>query len=190
MAAILDDLDSFLAHVGSDDDADLHWSDSSEEESEGEDFGDACAKCTAGFPPVLRAVTSGHTGCLKEILRVSGDMKLRDVLTENGATLAHVATRRGDLEALQAVVEADSFLCRTGDVHGATPLHVCAYHGRLECLSLLLAAGGDPSQRDFDGATPVHFAAASGHQSCLKALVEEGKGDPNQQTNSGETPGI
>lgn len=185
-AEVLSDLDTFLSGVGD------------EEEEKGQesdeitlDFGDACAECRAGTSPMILAVTSGHTGCLKEMLeRNLDEIDLTSILSENGATLAHIAARKGDLVALKAIVSAEQSLCEVGDIRGATPLHVCAYHGRVDCLSCLLESGAEANLGDFDGATPVHFAAASGHLECLKKLVERGNGDPNTQTESGETPGI
>ena len=184
-AEVLNELDTFLSGIGD------------EEEGKGQetdeitlDFGDACAECRAGTSPMILAVTSGHTECLKEMLDGNLDeLDLTYVLSENGATLAHIAARKGDLEALKAVVTAEQSLCEVGDIRGATPLHVCAYHGHLDCLSCLLESGAEANLGDFDGATPVHFAAASGHLECLKKLVEKGNGDPNTQTESGETPG-
>ena len=185
-AEVLNDLDTFLSGVGG------------EEEEKGQesdeislDFGDACVECRAGTSPMIFAVTSGHTGCFKELLeRNLDEIDLTSVLSENGATLAHIAARKGDLESLKAIISAEVSLCEVGDIRGATPLHVCAYHGRLDCLSCLLESGAEATLGDFDGATPVHFAAASGHLECLKQLVEKGNGDPNAQTESGETPGI
>ena len=179
---VLDDLDTFLSDIAED-----------EEGQEGDELsiepGNACAECRGGTSPLVLAVTSGHSYCLREILKHSAELDLISVLSENGATLAHIAARRGDLDALKTVLTAEPSLCTVGDIRGATPLHVCAYHGHVDCLSCLLEAGADANLGDFDGATPVHFAAASGHLECLKKLVDKGKGDPNVQTESGETPG-
>ena len=178
---ILNDLDSFLDRL------------SEGEEEEELYLGDACATCRINSSPLMAAIVSNHRGCLKEILRMGSlagaGGTLLSVRSENGATLAHVAARKGDTEALELVLRADSSLCREGDIRGATPLHVCAYHGREEGLALLLDAGAETNQTDFDGATAIHFAAASGHLDSLKLLLEQGKGDVNAQTNSGETPG-
>lgn len=184
---VLNDLDTFLSDVGNEEEE----KDRESDEIITLDFGDTCAECRAGTSPMVLAVTSGHTGCLKEMLeRNLDEVDLTSVLSENGATLAHIAARKGDLEALKAIVTAEPSLCEVGDVRGATPLHVCAYHGRMDCLSCLLESGAEANLGDFDGATPVHFAAASGHFECLKKLVNRGSGDPNAQTESGETPGI
>ena len=181
---VLDELDTFLSDIA--------------EDEEGQEdgihpialeFGDACAECRAGTSPMILAVTSGHSRCLKEMLKHSEELDLTSVLSENGATLAHIAARKGDLDALKVIITVEQSLCEVGDIRGATPLHVCAYHGHLDCLSCLLEGGAEANLGDFDGATPVHFAAASGHLECLKKLVDKGNGDPNAQTESGETPG-
>ena len=153
------------------------------------DFGQSCAACRSAPCAAMAAVKTGHTACLQEILAAQPDLNLRTVTSENRSTLAHVAARRGDLDALRAILEADRHLSAMGDDKGATPLHVCAYHGHVECLRCLLGEGEGGVARDMDGATPVHFAAASGHTECLRVLLEEGGGDPNEQTDSGETPG-
>lgn len=186
---VLDDLDSYLACLAEDQDDQETESDSSQTEEDAQDLGDACTECRASDSPLILATTSGHKGCLREILNARDSLKLDSVLSENGATLAHIAARRGDLECLRLVVTADSGLCTTGDIRGATPLHVCAYHGYLDCLVCLLDKGGVADQKDYDGATPLHFAASSGHLECLKALLDKGNGSLNAQTLSGETPG-
>ena len=186
--SVLEDLDSYLARVSEEEEEEEE-----EDEEEGRkelNLGDACAECRANACPLMGAITSGHKGCLKEMLSVREQLDLSTVHSENGATLAHIAARKGDLEALQMLVGAELSLCEIGDVRGATPLHVCAYHGHLDCLSCLLTKGAQPDQKDSDGATPVHFASASGHLDCLKELINRGKGNPNEQTQSGETPGI
>ena len=179
---VLNDLDSFLSDIAEDEEG-------QEEDELSIEPGNACAECLAGTSPLILAVTSGHSYCLREILKHSAEIDLTSVLSENGATLAHIAARKGDLDTLKTILTAERSLCTVGDIRGATPLHVCAYHGHVDCLSCLLEAGADANLGDFDGATPVHFAAASGHMECLKELVDKGKGDPNVQTESGETPG-
>ena len=178
--SFLDDLDSFL---------DTEEDRVSQQSLPLLDLGESCEECRAGTTPVLSAMTSGHKKCLQEILAAQSELELKTVLADKGETLVHIGSRRGDLDCLRIVLEADASVCDIGDVRGATPLHVCAYHGNLECLKCLLKEGQSKILKDQDGATPVHFAAASGNTSCLKVLIEEGNGDPNEQTYSGETPG-
>ena len=181
---VLGDLDSFLDRLSE-----------GEEDEEEEDgvrllVGEACHECRVEPCPAMAALHAGHGGCLREILRANDEETILGVRSGGGtATLAHVAARRGDTEALGVILAKASPLAREGDERGATPLHVCAYHGHDEALVSLLEAGGDADQPDSDGATPVHFAAASGHLDSLKALVERGGGKVNVRSNSGETPG-
>ena len=189
---VLDDLDSFLDRL-SEEEKD---SGEQEEERERDDegfrlyVGDACHQCRVNRCPAMAALLAGDRGCLREILRVNDEDRLSDIRSGNGATLAHVAVRKGDLESLNMLLAKVMSLAKVGDVRGATPLHVCAYHGHEEGLISLLDVGADADQPDLDGATAVHFAAASGHLQCLKILVERGRGNVNARSNSGETPGI
>ena len=184
---VLGDLDSFLDRLNE------------EEEEEEEDYsarflvGETCHECRVEKNPAMAALLGGHLGCLREILRANEEEKIAEVRSTtagSGATLAHAAARRGDLEALGMILAKSSSLAVVGDARGATPLHVCAYHGHEEALGSLLEAGGDADQPDTDGATPVHFAAASGHLDSLKILVEKGGGNVNARSSSGETPGV
>ena len=187
--AVLEDLDAFLEEE--------------EEEYVSEDRGDiedsvpmlelrlggSCMECRGASTPLAAAMASGHRGCLQELLSAQSSLDLHSVRVDNDATLGHVAARKGELDCLRLLLEADRSLCEEGDSKGATPLHVCAYHGHIDCLRCLLGEGRCGLTRDQDGATAIHFAAASGHTDCLRVLVEEASGDPNEQTNSGETPG-
>ena len=155
-------------------------------------LGQGCAECRRAATPTLAAVSNGHAECLQEIVHAStqAELDLRSVMgNENGASLSHIAARRGELDCLRVLLGADRGLCEVGDSRGTTPLHVCANHGHVECLRCLLCEGRCGLRRNQDGATAIHFAAASGRTECLKVLIEEGGGDPNEQTDSGETPG-
>lgn len=183
---VLDDLDSFLDRLSEEEDK--------EDEEEDGDFqflvGEACHECRVEENPAMAALQGDHIACLREILRVNEEEAIAGVSSGNGATLAHVAARRGDVEALKLLVTKSPSLCTSGDIRGATPLHVAAYRGHEECLAALLDAGGTADQPDTDGATAVHFAAASGHLEAIKTLISRGRGNANARNSSGETPGI
>lgn len=183
---VLDDLDSFLDRL-----SEGEGEGEGEKEGRGALFyaGDACHECRVTKCPPMSALLAGHIGCLREILRANDGETLSSVRSGNGATLAHVAARKGSAEALKMVLECVSEVVKVGDVHGATPLHVCAYHGHEEGLISLLEAGAETDMADLDGATAVHFAAASGHLQSLKILVQRGGGDVNARCSGGETPG-
>lgn len=187
-AEVLDDLNSFLDRLS---EGEEDGGEQGEEEDEGARLyvGDACHECRVNRCPAMAALLAGDRGCLREILRVNEEDRLSAIRSGNGATLAHVAARKGDLESLNMLLAKVMSLAKVGDVRGATPLHVCAYHGHEDSLTSLLDAGADADQPDLDGATAVHFAAASGHLQCLKLLVGRGRGNVNARSDSGETPG-
>ena len=182
---VLNDLDLYLSQISPEE------LEEEEEKGDWEPVGDACMDCRNSYSPLVSATNNGHKECLKEILetRTALGRDLASVRCESEATLAHLAARRGDRETLSMILTADRSLCEVGDIRGATPLHVCAYHGYIDCLSLLIENGSLADHRDQDGAAAAHFAAASGHLDCLKELVQEGKANPNAQTFTGETPG-
>lgn len=182
--AVLEDLDSFLEEEES------NYADAECLDSEPAlDLGNCCAECQRAGTPLAAAVSSGHRECLQEILSAQRGLDLHSIKVDKAATLAHLAARKGELDCLRLLLEADRSLSEVRDSKGATPLHVCAYRGHVECLRCLLSVGRCGLLRDQDGATAVHFAAVAGRTECLKVLIEEGGGDPNEQTNSGETPG-
>ncbi|KAJ3049678.1 Glycerophosphocholine phosphodiesterase [Rhizophlyctis rosea] len=64
---------------------------------------------------------------------------------------------------------------------GETPLHLCARHGHLECLTLLVNGGGgsapwkkaDVNAEDLAyRRTPIFLAATDGHLECVRVLLE------------------
>lgn len=178
---VLDDLNFFLDQ--------LSEGEEDEDKEERLYVGDACHECRVNRCPAMSALLSRHGGCLKEIMQANDAENISAIRSGNGATLAHIAAREGDTEALKLLLKNDASLGKVGDIRGATPLHVCAYHGHEDGLVSLLDAGAEVDQPDFDGATAVHFAAASGHLESLKLLVQRGGGNVNARSTSGETPG-
>lgn len=185
--AVLEDLDAFLEEE--EDECRSEGHEDIEDAIPKLDLGGSCVECRRASSPLVAAVSSGHRGCLQELLSTQFCLDLHSVRVDNDATLGHIAARKGELECLRLLLEADQSLCEVGNSKGATPLHVCAYHGHVDCVRCLLSEGRCGLARDQDGATAIHFAAASGHTECLRVLIEEAGGDPNEQTNGGETPG-
>ena len=84
-----------------------------------------------------------------------------------------LASRKGDLRTLKAILDADPGLARERDPSGTTPLHRAAAHP--EALRLLLAHGADANARDVDdNASALHVAAAEGHLASVRVLLDAG----------------
>lgn len=190
-ADALDDLDSYLARVSHDDsDTDSLDSDLNIHSTISlRDLSDVCNKCKSVTFSITSAILLNHRKCLECLLGSLANLSNCEVSAEDGTTPIHVAAKRGNREFLELLITKDKSLAETKDTRGATATHVLCYNGHHKCLPWILKNGGSAAHKDVDGATPAHYAAASGNLECLKELIQTGKGDPNAQTYSGETPG-
>ena len=147
-----------------------------------------CEICQQAPVPVLQAVTSGHTLCLKYALRREEDpVDLKTLRTPNGASAVHIAAKRGDELSVLELISYEPRSAKLQDYRGASPTHVAAYNGQVSTLKALLTYGGFVTQKSHDGACPAHYAAAAGKLNCLKLLFEYGA-SANDRTLTGITP--
>ncbi|KAL9045698.1 MAG: hypothetical protein Q9214_001301 [Letrouitia sp. 1 TL-2023] len=106
-----------------------------------------------------------------------------DVPDSSGHTCVSWAAKRGDIEALQILLEygADPSI---PDIHGNTPLH----HVRnVDCCNILLRYGADASATNRYGHTTLHtICRGDGQFLLLRRLIEAGV-DLNIQDHSSET---
>jgi len=103
----------------------------------------------------------------------------------------HSAAKAGDTNRLKDLL-ANGWWGRPADVNardrlGDAPLHHAALQGRVEAVSVLLAAGADMHARNHRGHTPLHLGALSGDSQIVELLVSGGA-DVNARSNSGDTP--
>jgi len=99
----------------------------------------------------------------------------------------HAAAQAGNLQALQALVEADAKLVGARDESGRTPLHVAAGGGRADVAAYLIARGAEVNAADNNSWTPLHSAAAADQDEVVGLLVEH-KGAVDARTSEGDTP--
>ncbi|KAF2828811.1 ankyrin, partial [Ophiobolus disseminans] len=55
-----------------------------------------------------------------------------------------------------------------------TPLTWGSEQGSTECVKILLEAGADPNETEYDGWPPLHWAARNGHLDVLLLLLQYG----------------
>ena len=72
------------------------------------------------------------------------------------------AITEGDIQTVQAVLEADPDAPFSVDLMGQTPLHYAARANNAEIVELLLDKGADPSIMNDEGVTPADTARAVG----------------------------
>ena len=60
------------------------------------------------------------------------------------------------------------------EADGKTALHLAAFLGKLDTVSLLLQLGSNKQRADASGEQPLHLASANGKADCCKALLKAG----------------
>ena len=95
---------------------------------------------------------------------------------QNGHTPLHITVMCEEPELCR-------LLCERGDVDvdkgykygGKTSLHFAAYHGRMECMRILLDVGkANVDAKDNRSNTSLHYAASRGHIEAATLLIERG----------------
>ena len=162
-------------------------------------------------------INGGKTAEFVKQLAQLTAISVNDPVDASGVSLAMLAARKGDLEALKALVEkaarldlADkggATLLHAGaaflpvvqfllekkvdpdktDLLGRTPAHAAIELGRCDVMNALLAAGASQNARDKQGASLLHLAAAQPEAACLEGLLER-KANVNAADEAGLTP--
>ena len=96
------------------------------------------------------------------------------------------AAKRNDLAAVQSLLR-QRVDANAADGDGATALHWAAYHGSVEILDALIAAGAEPDRANDLAITPLALAAGNGHAPIVERLLARGA-DPNAASLTGVTP--
>ena len=188
---VLGDLDNYLEQAFDPDQRSLNSSGSSRIVSYNRSpLKRTCTVCKETTSPLLSAVTANHKGCLQDILDSIAYLDVSEEKDQNGDTAAHIAAEHGRTELLGIMCNYDRNVLEAKNHKGASPLHTSAYRGQLGCTRWILQHGGSVFQKDFDGATPAHYASAAGHLECLEELIPAHSRLANEQTYSGETPGM
>ena len=99
----------------------------------------------------------------------------------------HKFSREGNVQQVSKLLSESKVSPNDTDSAGQTALHLCADQGHLECMDLLIKAGGNIYAGDDDGITPLQAAVISGHLNICKTLLEAGA-DPDQPDHDGDTP--
>uniref|UniRef100_A0A8C1L812 Espin like b n=1 Tax=Cyprinus carpio TaxID=7962 RepID=A0A8C1L812_CYPCA len=136
-----------------------------------------------------RAIQAAREGDVEALraLHVSG--YLSPTITDiQGASPVHHATRCGQLDCLEFLVNEGCFPCHTRTKNGATAAHDAAATGHVRELQWLLRQKKcGIEDRDGEGATALHLAARFGHAEAVQWLLFEG-GSTEAETDCGARP--
>jgi 7,8-dihydropterin-6-yl-methyl-4-(beta-D-ribofuranosyl)aminobenzene 5'-phosphate synthase len=86
----------------------------------------------------------------------------------------HEAIIKGDLDAVQTILETNTKLLEARNSDNLTPLLLASIHGQTEIAHFLIEKGADIHAGDNENSTALHNAAARGHSAILSLLIDRG----------------
>jgi ankyrin repeat protein len=135
----------------------------------------------SGVPISTKAINGGkqgiHIACefqqieiLEKLLMNGADVNAK---TDRGFTPLHVSAQVGNKASILLLLKWGALV--NSPIHGegtTIPLQEAAFHGHVEAINILLAAGGDPEYREKKlNLTAAELAAVAGHDDCVMALL-------------------
>ncbi|MCF7928308.1 MAG: ankyrin repeat domain-containing protein [Spirochaetales bacterium] len=104
-----------------------------------------------------------------ELIRAGESCLIQD---SDGLTPLHYATRLGNIELAQALMEKP--LVQFPDENGVRPLHIAAANNHLVIAKSLIDIGADVNSWDKNSRTPLHMAALCDCKQMVELLLLEG----------------
>lgn len=124
----------------------------------------------SGQTPLHTACYVGSTALIELLLHHGAEMSSVD---NQGQTSLHLCASSGVKASLAMLIDhGGDDLINIQDKGGNTALHHATFHGRLDCVRLLLETAADVCIRNFEGLTPYNIASAQGHHQIGLLLLE------------------
>lgn len=113
----------------------------------------------------------------------------RALVTEGADVNVFDAAALGDEAGVRSLLDADPGASRAWSADGFTALHLAAFLGGPDVVSVLVDAGADVSAVAQNGmrVQPLHSAAAAGDRESCRLLLDAGA-DPNAEQQGGFRP--
>ena len=122
--------------------------------------------------PLIFAAGDGDSATVEKLLASGVDVAQR---SKDGESALHVAAIKGDLATVRALIDAGAEVdARTpqGSTIYMTPSMWAIYHGHAEMVSMLLAAGADPTAADENGKSLLTMSREA-QQPAIEAMLRE-----------------
>lgn len=131
---------------------------------------------------IIEAIKTGHLDFITELLNDNIDWLLTRLVDEIGYDLlpVHYASRYGQLEILQLLLEKKPDLLNLTDDFGDTPVHFAAVNDHLLVVDYLAKIGADLTiatnapDKKCHGFLPIHWATIRGHYNIVQCLINHG----------------
>ncbi|XP_072017057.1 uncharacterized protein [Amphiura filiformis] len=125
---------------------------------------------------------------LEELIRqVKSDPNIIHSVDIHGATLMHVAAKKGRTDILEYLID-DGAIIDVKDVNDNTPSHWAIYGNQPEALRILLDAGADMTILNHANMNLIHAACDWNKPEMLEVLASYKDFDPNVPGDHGMTP--
>ena len=85
----------------------------------------------------------------------------------------HAAAKKGDLDKVKILLEADPKLVGARDNFGKIPLHWACMGVHEDVVKYLVDKGSNVNAKDHNKVTPLHSLAIRGHNECIKLLIQK-----------------
>ncbi|HET9844009.1 MAG TPA: ankyrin repeat domain-containing protein [Gammaproteobacteria bacterium] len=86
----------------------------------------------------------------------------------------HKAAKKGDLQKIEELLEANAIAINEQDQNGRTAMHYAAKNGNLEVCKKLASAGIDIDAADFSGLTSLYSAVKNQDKELTEFLINSG----------------
>lgn len=123
--------------------------------------------------PLIIACEHNKVEAAIELIKHGADVTL---CSEDGTTALHIASAYS-LELVKLLIEKGADVnatTTTGDLQGATPLHIACEFGQTEIVKLLLENKANVNCRLYNGQPPLINACKSGVYEIVEALLKHG----------------
>mmetsp|Transcript_38590 Transcript_38590/g.97152 ORF Transcript_38590/g.97152 Transcript_38590/m.97152 type:complete len:397 (+) Transcript_38590:240-1430(+) len=121
-----------------------------------------------------------------QLISWSTEMMATLGMETKSSNTVHELAKRGELEPLQSILDADPSLLDSVNDENQTILHVAVGAEQVEVVHYLLRNSVEVNSQDYEGNTPLQVAATRARIDLIH-LLERARGDPTIRTFFGET---